>query len=383
MMTSRERILTVLQGDLPDRVPVTPFIQEEFLKWFYPTRRTLDRVETVVELASELSFDVIAKPNRFMTPAFFKRDHLNWRVRHETKREGDFWVSRLEITTPDRVLTQVSAVPDAGVATAGVMSAVRKHLLEDEDDIASFTRWLPLADAEAQQEMRETAAAWRRTLGDTGICAPWGWAGVFNVASDLWGIEQVMMAPYVEESTYQTLMETLTRGMMAYNVPLIEGGAEMIGLQGHMANARSVSADYFRRHVAPYEKQLIDALHAQGAFTVYHNCGFARALWPCYCELGMTLWETVAEPPQGDNGLAEAKQEVGDRICLAGNLDQVCFLKTATPEEVAARSREIMRIGKPGGRYLFACSDFLEKNTPVENVKAMIQGALEESSYDA
>jgi len=380
-MTSRERIITVLKGQIPDRVPRVPFVQEEFLKCFYPGRERLDRVDTVVELAHTIPFDVIAKPNRFMMPAFFKRDHLNWRVKRDTKREGDFWVTQTEITTPDRTLTHVTAVPDAGAATGGVMSSVRKHMLEDEQDIASFVRWLPVADDDAQQEMRETAAAWNRTVGDMGVCAPWGWAGVFNFASDLWGIENVMMAPYVEMSTYQTLMETLTRGMVDYNRPLIEGGATMIGLQGHMANSRSVSADYFMEHVFPYEKQLIDALHAQGAFTVYHNCGFARSLWPCYRELGMTVWETVAEPPQGDNSLAEAKQAVGDQITLLGNLDQVNFLKSATAEAVAEKAREIMRVGKPGGRYLFACSDFLEKNTPVENVKALLQGALEESVY--
>jgi len=380
-MTARERILTVLRGEIPDRVPLVPFVQEEFLKWFYPERQTLDRVDTVVELARTIPFDVIAKPNRFMTPVFFKRDHLNWRVKRDTKRDGDFWVTQLEITTPDRTLTHVTAVPDAGVATGGVMSSVRKHMLEEEQDVSAFVRWLPVADGEAQQEMRASAACWNSTVGDRGICAPWGWAGVFNFASDLWGIENVMMAPYVDESTYQMLMAALTRGMIEYNRPLIEGGATMIGLQGHIANGRSVSSDYFRQHVLPYEKQLIDALHAQGAYTVYHNCGFARSLWPCYRELGMTVWETVAEPPQGDNSLADAKRALGDQITLLGNLDQVNFLKSATADAVAERAREIMRVGKPGGRYLFACSDFLEKNTPVENVKAMLQGALEESRY--
>jgi uroporphyrinogen-III decarboxylase len=45
------------------------------------------------------------------------------------------------------------------------------------------------------------------------------------------------------------------------------------GIQGHIANARSVGPDYFTQFVLPYEKRLIDAIHAAGAFTVYHNCG--------------------------------------------------------------------------------------------------------------
>ena len=380
-MTSRERILTVLRGGIPDRVPVTPFIQEEYLAWVYPERRELDRVDTVIELSRELSFDVITKHNRFMTPAFMLRDHLNWRVRRETVRDGDLWNTRVEITTPDRTLTQESARPDAGAATKGLMSTVRKHLLETPDDIAAFIRWLPDPDDEDARALRETAAGWRKQIGDLGINAPWGWAGVFNYASDLWGIENLMMAPYTDESVYQALMDSLTAHMIAYNRPLIEGGADAVGLQGHIANARSVSPDYFMEFVFPYEKRLIEAIHAQGAFTVYHNCGCARAFYPCYRELGMSIWETVSEPPQGDNDLAEAKRVMGDRVCLLGNLDQLRFLKTATPAEVDAKAREIVRIGKPGGRYFFAASDFLEKDTPLANVKAMLRAAEEEGAY--
>lgn len=380
-MTSRERLLAVLRGDLPDRVPVAPFIQEEYLAWVYPERADLDRVDTVLELAGQLSFDVITKHNRFMTPAFMRRDHPNWRVRSETAREADMHVTRLRITTPDRTLTQETVVPEAGAATQGLMPATRKHLLESPEDIDAFIRWLPQPDDDARRAMRDTAAGWRQRVGDRGINAPWGWAGVFNYASDLWGIENVMMAPYTDEPLYRALMETLTDRMSAYNLPLIEGGADAIGIQGHIANAGSVSPDYFMTFVYPYEKRLIDALHAAGASTVYHNCGYARAFYPCYRELGMSLWETVSEPPQGDNDLAEAKRAMGDRVCLLGNLDQLRFLKTATPAEVDAKTRETVRTGKPGGRYIFAASDFLEKGTPLENVIAMLRAAESEGRY--
>ena len=380
-MTSRERILTVLRGGIPDRVPVVPFVQEEFLAWVFPGRQRLDRVETVLELARDLRFDVIAKHNRFMTPALLLRDHLNWRVRRETVREGELWVTRVEVATPDRTLTQETVRPDAGAATGGLMSAARKHLLAEQADVESFVRWVPPPDGEAVREMREAAAAWRQQIGDSGIGAPWGWAGVFNYASDLWGIENAMMAPYLDEPLFKALMSRLAERMAEYCVPLAEGGADAVGLQGHIANARSVSPEFFMEHVFPYEKRLVDAIHAQGAYTVYHNCGCARAFYHCYRELGMTVWETVAEAPQGDNDLAAAKAAMGDRVCLLGNLDQLRFLKTATPAEVADKARAIVRVGKPGGRYLFAASDFLEKGTPLENVRAMLRAAEEEGAY--
>jgi len=380
-MTSRERILTVLNGKIPDRVPVVPFIQEEYLAWHYPGKQQLDRVGTVIELAGELGFDVITKHNRFMTPPFLVHDHSNWGVRRERELEGGLWVTKVRIRTPDRELTMESVVPDAGAATQGLMPSIRKHLLETPEDIESFIRWLPELDATDAGTMRRTAADWRIMTGDLGINAPWGWAGVFNYAADLMGMEQLMMAPYTDEDLYRGLMDTLTRRMIAYNIPLVEGGADAIGIQGHIANAGSVSTDYFMEHVFPYEQRLIRGIHGAGAFSVYHNCGRARAFYSIYADLGMTLWETVSPPPQGDNELAAAKAAMGDRVCLLGNLDQIRFLKTATPEEVDAATRGILRIGKPGGRYLFAASDFLEKNTPIANVRAMLDAARDEGHY--
>jgi len=380
-MTSRERILTVLEGGIPDRVPVVPFIQEEFLNWYYPGRETYDRVDTVLELADEISFDVICKHNRFMTPHFMQRSYENWEVKRERKLQEGMWLTRITIRTPDRILTQEIAVPDAGAATSGLMPTTCKYMFVEDADIESFVKWLPELTKEDAILIREENRRWRDRIGDRGISAPWGWAGVFNYVAELWGIENLMMAPYLNEPLYRHLMDKVPIAMISYNWPLIEGGADAIGLQGHIANSGSVSVDYFMTYVFPYEKRLIDAVHNHGAYTVYHNCGYAKTFYEAYCKLGMTVWETVSEPPQGDNSLAVAKEMTAGRICLLGNLDQIHFLKNATPREVDARTREIVNIGKPGGHYLFAASDFLEKDTPIQNVKSMLNAAFEEGVY--
>lgn len=69
-------------------------------------------------------------------------------------------------------------------------------------------------------------------------------------------------------------------------------------------------------------------------------------------------------------------------VMPCGTLDQVRFLKTATPEEVRARTREIMAVGKPGGHYIFAASDYLEEDTPLANVQAMIDEAKRAGVYE-
>ena len=94
------------------------------------------------------------------------------------------------------------------------------------------------------------------------------------------------------------------------------------------------------------------------------------------------VWETVSEASAGDNNLAEAKAFFGDSLCLLGNLDQIHFLKTASANEIAEKTRQIVAEGKPGGYYFFSTSDFLEKDTPLANVRVMIDSAKEAGRYE-
>ncbi|MCX7818433.1 MAG: hypothetical protein N2652_04385 [Kiritimatiellae bacterium] len=380
-MTPRQRLLTTLRGERADRVPVSPFVQEEYLSWYWPDRPTVDRVVDATELAEELDFDLIAKPRALEPPHFLRRSRPGWEVVQTESVEGGLQVRRLEIRAPDRTLCREDSRPLAGAATAGLSWTPQRPLLADRDDIEWFADHRPALDESDREEMRQVIAQWRRVLGERGVLAPWGFAGVFNVAAELIGMDRLYVLPYEDESLYRRLMESLSAAECEYNAALAAAGADAIGLQGHIAGGASVGPEFFRDFVLPYERRVIEAIHAAGAFTVYHNCGFARSLYENYLELGMTVWETVAPPPRGDNSLAEAKARLGERIILLGNLDQVDFLKRASPAEVAAQTREIVRTGKPGGRYIFSTSDFLERGTPRENVVAMIEAAKAEGRY--
>ncbi len=374
-MTPRERLLTTLRGELADRVPVAPFVQEEYLSFYYPYKTTVDRVIDATELANELDFDLMAKHRALETPHFFRRSYPNWELRRSESRASGMIQRRLEIVTPSRTLMLEETGPDSGATTTGVRFQVTRTLLQDADDVEVFLKYLPLLGDADRREMRETAATWRKIIGERGVLAPWGFAGVFNFCADLCGMDNFYVMPYEDETRYRALMDGVADAMCAYTAALGETAIDCIGIQGHMAGGATTGPDYFREFVQPYEKRVIDAIHAAGKFSVYHNCGCAKRLYANYRELGMTVWETVSEPPRGDNSLAEAKVALGDKICLLGNLDQVDFLKRATPAEVAAKTREIVTIGKPGGRYIFSTSDYLEKNTPRENVVAMIEAA--------
>jgi uroporphyrinogen-III decarboxylase len=380
-MTSRERLLITLRGGIADRVPVAPFVQEEYLSFYYPDKKSVDWVIDATELANELDFDLMAKHRGLEPPHWFRRSRPGWELRHSSFTSDGMEHRRLEIATPKRVFVKEEARPYTGAGSAGGAFMPTKHLLSDPAEIACFFELAPPLADEDRRAMRETVSTWKKILGERGVLAPWGFAGIFNFAAELVGMQNLYVAPYEEEQLYTFMMGRIADAACEYNQALVEAGVDCIGIQGHMAGGRTTGADFFREFVQHFERRLLGAIHAAGGFSVYHNCGFARALYENYRELGMTVWETVSESPRGDNRLAEAKSLLGDRTCLLGNLDQVDFLKAATPREVEVRTRETVRAGKPGGRYIFSTSDYLEAGTPRENVVAMIEAAKDEGRY--
>jgi hypothetical protein len=197
MMTSRQRLLAVLRGEIPDRVPVAPFVQEEYLSYYYPHKKSVDRVVDATELANELDFDLMAKHRGLEQPHWFRRSRPGWELRHSSTTSDGMERRRLEIVTPHRTFVKEEARPYAGPGSAGGVYMPAKHLLGDRAEIESFFALAPPLEDEDRREMRETVSRWKKILGERGVLAPWGFAGVFNVAAELIGMENLYVAPYV------------------------------------------------------------------------------------------------------------------------------------------------------------------------------------------
>lgn len=381
MMTSRERLLTVLSGNIPDRVSAGFFIQEEYLSWYYPDRSIIRRLEESVDCANELDFDLMVRSKEFEQPHFFKKSYRNWEVDTKEVLAGDILHIYFTIKTPKGELIQEETAPYQGRSTGGIHRSVKSYLIKSQKDFEIFKQYIPEPDKDDMAHIKEYSAYAKKLIGQRGIFAPWGYSGVYNQASLLMDVQQLMMNAYIEPGFYTEYMETITDVTADHNEILAGSDVDCVGIQGNIANSGMVGKDFFDTYILPYEKRLVKRIKDNGRYTIYHNCGRAAVLMESYADMGITAWETVSEAPSGDTTLKDAKKAVGDRLVLIGNLDQVHFLKEASPEQVRTRVEQIIADGKPGGRYIFAASDFLETDTPIINVKAAIAACKEFGVY--
>lgn len=379
-MTPRERLLCVLHGGIPDRVPVSPFVQETYLSYFLHKTET-DRLLDGKACADALDFDLMARINRYDTPAAMLHSAPNWAVTIRTEVENGVFKRYQTIVTPTRTLTQVEAAPYEPDKLGGTHFSTAKYLIEDADDFAAFRRYMPPMDAAYREEFLAYSAFAKQAIGSRGVTVPWSISSVYNLVSRYINVQDMMVDALADPDYYDAYMRLFTQLCVEHCDLFTKSDFDCMGIQGNIANGALMGEQFFTNCVMPYEQRVLDVAKAADLPTVYHNCGRAKNLYPCYKKMGISVWETVAMPRQGDNDLATAKAFFGDSLILCGTLDQVDFLKTATPEEVRRRTEETVSIGKPGGHYIFAASDYLETDTPKINVQAMIEAAKQAGRY--
>lgn len=380
MMTSRERLLCVLDGKIPDMVPVSPFIQEEYLSYYFNKKNT-DRLYDAVALRKELDFDLITRQYVNGIPYFLQRNFLNWEVERKVEIIKGNYIRTVVVKTPEKILRQVEGAPYNPKIVEGIHFSTIEYLIKDQDDFEVFRKYCPKQEKQDVEHILNSGKEARKEIGDLGISCPWSIGGVYNLVATYMDVQEMMVDALVDEAYYDDYMSFFTEIVSAEHEIFVDSEFDCVGLQGNIANGGMMGADYFEQYVLPYERKGIDVLRSGKKPIIYHNCGKAQSLYPVYKKMGITVWETIAEDPQGDNDLKNAKSYFGEELILSGNFDQVHFLKEATPEDIEKRAYELMMCGKENGHYIFACSDYLETGTPLENVKALLRGARAASYY--
>jgi uroporphyrinogen decarboxylase len=134
--------------------------------------------------------------------------------------------------------------------------------------------------------------------------------------------------------------------------------------------------------VAPFIKKFCEFIHRNSDIKVFmHNCGSIKPLIPILIDCGVDVLNPV-QISAADMNPQDLKQEFGDNIIFwGGGCDTQNILGTATPRMVADHVRELIRIFKPGGGFVFNQVHNIMGDVPPENIVAMLDTAYEESFY--
>jgi len=79
--------------------------------------------------------------------------------------------------------------------------------------------------------------------------------------------------------------------------------------------------------------------------------------------------------------LEDAKERVGQKIFIKGNIDPINVLLQGSAEDVKRDAEHKIGIGKPGGGYILSSACSIAPYTKRENIQVLIEIAEEFGQY--
>ena len=75
--------------------------------------------------------------------------------------------------------------------------------------------------------------------------------------------------------------------------------------------------------------------------------------------------------------MIRARETVGERVCLSGNVDPIAVLMKGTSDQVRSEVRRIIENVSVRGGHIICSGEMVPRDTPEENIKAFVQEARE------
>jgi len=162
---------------------------------------------------------------------------------------------------------------------------------------------------------------------------------------------------------------------------LIDAGAECLTMCADYCfnTGPFLSPKMFAEFVTPYLHRIIENHKRNGAYVIKHTDGNIMPILDQLVSCGPHALHSL--DPQAGVDIAEVKRLVGDKVCLAGNVN--CgLLQTGTDEEVRENILYSLKHGMPGGGYIFCTSNVAFKGMPLERYMMMMELREKYGRYD-
>ena len=338
-MNSRQRILTALKCQAPDRVPISTYELAGYNSRSFenndPSYQRL--MQAIREKTDCLTMWDPASNERFLGTAY------QVEMQSKTWREGDRTVTHTTLQTPAGPLTQtVKRLDNLNTDWK------TEHWCKRAEDVdrALAVPYEPVTyDATDHSRIRSE-------LGDNGILMA-SLGDPLLMAAELmefgeftiWAATQTEHFARTVRRLHERCMENLRR-MLAVNV------VELYRICGpEYATPPYLPPVLFERFVTPYVTEMVDLIHSHGAQVRLHCHGKIGRVLDMILATGADSIDPCEPPPDGDLPLAEVKRRCAGRMCVFGNLE-LKLLEQGTEAEVADYVKSCMDAAKDGGGYV-------------------------------
>ena len=200
----------------------------------------------------------------------------------------------------------------------------------------------------------------------------------FSLAAQVFGMENMLLAltdPEQADGLHRLLAYT-TEQVARLARARIAAGSHYTLIGDSTAGPDVCSPTVYRRFALPYEQRLIETLRPAGVEVGIHICGNATRIIKDMVQSGALYFELDHKIDR-----AAVRQATAGRVTIFGTLDPGWLLPRGTAAEVRAAAIEDIQLLGQAGRYVLSPGCTLPYDTPVENLRALVDAAHEYGRY--
>ncbi len=382
-MTSRERVLTAIHHEQPDRVPLVIGVSNATGIKMKPYRgiknlaeidapdnflyewpelgtaeideETMRRLHSDVRGVLDLEPETVRKRNRERAP------HSNcidsWGGGQVEVRPGDWY--------------------------PGVHPLSEARTVKDLD---AYQGWPDMSDPTRISHVRRTAKQLAKENEFAIMATPW-LLFPFERAHAMQGLETFLLNMAMNPDFARALLERIAaycKQLMEIFLEELGDNVDIIKIGDDLGTEKSllISPKMYREILKPIHADFISTIKERTKAKIFfHTDGDVAPLIEDFIEIGVDILNPIQTSAGSMSDLPSLKKRFGSNIVFCGGIDTRRILPFGTVEEVRQEVRRVMQILGPGGGCMIAAVHTVMDDVPPENVLAMVDAVEEFGRY--
>jgi uroporphyrinogen-III decarboxylase len=362
-MTNRERILAILEGRCPDRIPWIPRLR----LWYESHRRdgTLPaeyRGRSLRQVEQDVFGGTAARDG-----VIFRTQFQGVEVR--TRELGDM-DTLTEYVTPVGTLTSRRRSTEQ-IRRQGIRDVQTEFLLKRREDYAVMEY---IVEHTAYEPTFDEFERYDREIGDDGYpMVHCGDCPFHHWMQALAGYDQAFYHLNDFPDTVERLLAVVTDRLKATAWRAMADSPARLLVHGHHFSSQMTPPPLFARYILPYYQELSPLLRSRGKVLALHGDGDTQKILSHIERAGFGMVECFATAPMVNTTLSEARAAWGERVTIWGGVPSSILEAPYTDAQFEQYMNDLLKTISPGRAFILGIADNAMPGSDIRRIRRITE----------
>lgn len=382
-MTSKERVLAVLNHEVPDRVPIIMGVSNATgikMKTYQGIKNLLN-----IQAPDEYIYEWPELGTARIDEATMQRLHSDVRgvrdihpaatMEQNRTREPhspfiDSWGSGQQEIAPGEWFPGIHPLREAASIT----------------DLNDYPGWPDMSDPTRVAHVKSTAASLAEQNQYAILATPW-LLFPLERAFAMQGMDSFLLNLAINPDFSVALLEktaALCKELMGHFLAELGDQVDIVKIGDDLGTQESLlmSPKMYRELLKPIHADYIQFIKERTkAKVLFHTDGDVFPLIDDFIEMGVDILNPIQTSAGKMADLAMLKKQFGKNIVFCGGIDTHRVLPKGTIDEVRQEVKRVIQLLGEGGGYMVSSVHTIMNDVPPENVLAMVDAVVEFGTY--